>query len=289
MWRDAFFINNEQVSIRLYHPDPDECRAPVIILCHDLCGVQAWMLPEVACYFAGAGFAVATFDYRGFGASEGERGRLSMAQQGEDLCGVIDWLTQRPDIDGSRIGLWGAGLGCKSLITAALKRPAVRALACLQPWGSGQSWFAESESAWRRLLQQQASMESERKMMGTELWLTLPQILKKREARQFYQLCQKRFPDMPGRLPIATVQEIAQCDSAALAPNVKQPVFVVLPGQQSRQEWQESLLFYQALGGDKALSVIEGAGYYDLYTQPRLGAVLRSQSVWFEFRLKNAR
>ncbi|WP_421105902.1 alpha/beta hydrolase [Serratia marcescens] len=287
MWKDSFLIGNERVSLRLYHPGG--CRAPVIILCHDLCGVQAWMLPEVACYFVGAGFAVVTFDYRGFGASEGERGRLSMAQQEEDLCGVIDWLQELKHIDSSRIGLWGVGLGCKSLITAALKRPTVRALTCLQPWGSGQAWFAESERAWRDLLHLQTYMERERKTTGSELWLTLPQLLKKREARQFYQLCQKRFPDMPGRLPIAIIQDIAQCDITVLAPEVKQPTFVVLPGVQSLSEREESRLFYQALGGSKALSVVEGAGYYDLYAQPRLGEVLRSQLVWFEFRLKNAR
>lgn len=49
---------------------------PLIILCHGFCGIRNVLLPCFANAFTEAGFATITFDYRGFGESDGERGRL---------------------------------------------------------------------------------------------------------------------------------------------------------------------------------------------------------------------
>ncbi|MDQ3097687.1 MAG: alpha/beta hydrolase, partial [Chloroflexota bacterium] len=47
--------------------------------------------------FTDAGFAVLIFDYRGFGASEGDRGTLSPAWQAEDWRNAIAYLRGRDD------------------------------------------------------------------------------------------------------------------------------------------------------------------------------------------------
>lgn len=47
---------------------------PLIILCHGFCGIRNVLLPCFANAFTEAGFATITFDYRGFGESEGETG-----------------------------------------------------------------------------------------------------------------------------------------------------------------------------------------------------------------------
>ncbi len=51
-----------------------------------------------------------TFDYRGFGESDGERGRLVPAMQTEDIISAIGQKKQEC-IDNQRIGLWGTSLG----------------------------------------------------------------------------------------------------------------------------------------------------------------------------------
>ncbi|EFM2090824.1 alpha/beta fold hydrolase [Escherichia coli] len=61
--------------------------------------------------FTEAGFATITFDYRGFGESDGERGRLVPAMQTEDIISVINWAEEQECIDNQRIGLWGTSLG----------------------------------------------------------------------------------------------------------------------------------------------------------------------------------
>ncbi|GJH97008.1 hypothetical protein ECZC10_48560 [Escherichia coli] len=47
-----------------------------------------------------------TFDYRGFGDSDGERGRLIPEMQIDDIVTVINWAKEQPFIDKERVGLW---------------------------------------------------------------------------------------------------------------------------------------------------------------------------------------
>ncbi len=72
---------------------------------------QECSAPCFANAFTEAGFATITFDYRGFGESDGERGRLVPAMQTEDIISVINWAEKQECIDNQRIGLWGTSLG----------------------------------------------------------------------------------------------------------------------------------------------------------------------------------
>src|ERR671933_7695 len=54
-----------------------------------------------------AGYAVLAFDYRGFGASEGERGWVRPDWQLQDILNAITYLATRPEVDGRRLGTYG--------------------------------------------------------------------------------------------------------------------------------------------------------------------------------------
>ena len=59
--------------------------------------------------FVEAGYAVFTFDYRGWGDSEGERGWIRPEDQIEDILSSITYVQSRPDLDSQRVSLWGIG------------------------------------------------------------------------------------------------------------------------------------------------------------------------------------
>ncbi len=108
----------EGIALTLRMPEGNQ-KPPLIILCHGFCGIRNVLLPSFANSFTEAGFATITFDYRGFGESEGERGRLVPAMQTEDIISVISWAEQQTDIDNQRIGLWGTSLGGCHVFSAA--------------------------------------------------------------------------------------------------------------------------------------------------------------------------
>ncbi len=72
---------------------------------------QRNLLPDFAEAFTRAGFSTITFDYRGFGDSDGERGRLVPAMQIDDIISVVNWAREQPSLDAQRIGLWGTSFG----------------------------------------------------------------------------------------------------------------------------------------------------------------------------------
>lgn len=95
---------NPVIAVTLRKTEGMEPR-PIIILCHGFCGIQPILVPAYAEEFTRAGFTTLTFDYRGFGDSDGERGRLVPAMQIEDIHSVIVWAKQQPGVDAARLGL----------------------------------------------------------------------------------------------------------------------------------------------------------------------------------------
>jgi len=94
----------------LYIPDNIEAgqRAPAIVMAHGFSGVKEQFLDHFAEKFVDAGFVTLVFDYRYFGESAGEpRGQLFPLEQVEDYRNAITWLSDQPQVDPARIGVWG--------------------------------------------------------------------------------------------------------------------------------------------------------------------------------------
>jgi len=98
----------------LYLPDdlPPGGRVPGIVMANAVSAVKEITLPGYAERFAAAGFAALAFDYRRFGASEGEpRNHLDPHDQQQDVRNALTWLRAQPEIDPERVGGWGISLG----------------------------------------------------------------------------------------------------------------------------------------------------------------------------------
>jgi uncharacterized protein len=129
--------------------DNAEKALPTIIQCHGWGGVAARLRPE-ALAFARAGYFVVTFDYRGWGPSEGRliatrplvRGKPGDALTAEvleiresvdpldqttDLLNVIHWVHGEKQCDVKRIGLWGTSYSGGHVVYAAARDDRVRA------------------------------------------------------------------------------------------------------------------------------------------------------------------
>ena len=125
----------------LHLPDPDEHGAPVpgIVMSHGFSATRTMGLPAFAEAFARAGFAVALYDHRCLGASEGSpRFDIDPWLQTLDMRRVLDWLELRPEIDAGRLALWGSSFsGGESLVLASVD-PRVRAVIANAPFaGTG--------------------------------------------------------------------------------------------------------------------------------------------------------
>ncbi len=95
----------------LYRPDA-RAAAPCLVMAHGFGGVRELRLDAFAERFAAAGLAALVFDYRHFGASDGEpRQILDIERQHEDWAAAIAYARALEGIDPARIVLWGTSFG----------------------------------------------------------------------------------------------------------------------------------------------------------------------------------
>ncbi len=97
---------------------------PAITMAHGYGGTREHGLEPFAKRFAEGGFAVLLHDHRGFGPSGGEpRQDIDPWQQIKDWRRAISFLESRPEVDSSRIGLWGTSYaGGHAIVLGATDR-----------------------------------------------------------------------------------------------------------------------------------------------------------------------
>ena len=78
-------------------------------MAHGFSAVKEMYLSNFAEKFAEAGFVVLVFDYRFLGEGEGvPRQHVLPAEQHKDYRNAITWISQHPEVDEQRIGIWGS-------------------------------------------------------------------------------------------------------------------------------------------------------------------------------------
>lgn len=140
MRRDVEFAS-QGVRCRAWAYVPDERvkrPAPCIVMAHGLGGTREAALEPYAERFAGAGFYVLLFDYRYLGASDGEpRQLISISRQLEDWAAAIAFARTMPDVDPTRIGLWGSSFSGGHVLMAAARDQRIAAISAQCPMMDG--------------------------------------------------------------------------------------------------------------------------------------------------------
>lgn len=131
-------------------------KRPAIILCHGWGGVRTHLNQAYAPEFAGAGYVVLTFDYRGWGDSDSRlvirekmpepdasgmitvraqaiRELVDPFDQTEDIISCLDFLTGEPGVDPARIGLWGTSFGGGHVVYVAAHDKRVKCIVSQVP------------------------------------------------------------------------------------------------------------------------------------------------------------
>lgn len=117
-----FYSNGSRCSAWLYLPAGDR-RCPVIVMAHGLGGVREMQLDTYAERFSAAGYACFLFDYRNYGASDGnKRQRINVAEQLTDWNHAINFIKRCDKIDGSKVLLFGSSFSGGHVITLSAKR-----------------------------------------------------------------------------------------------------------------------------------------------------------------------
>ena len=126
MRRDIEFKTEDGVTLRGWHYRAQRVdgAAPTVVMAHGFSATKEIYLDRFAEVFAAAGLGVIVYDHRNLGPSDGlPRGHVDPWQQINDYRDAITFAQTLPDVDPSRIGVWGSSYsGGHVLVVAAIDR-----------------------------------------------------------------------------------------------------------------------------------------------------------------------
>ena len=278
-----FFSEGSLIKGHLYAPDTDSHTAyPAVVLAHGFAGVKEMLLPAYAAYFAQNGIAALTFDYRGFGESEGTRGRLVPHEQITDIRNAITFLASLGTVDAHRIGLWGTSYGGANAIVAAAKDPRVKVLAVQLTFGNGERVIMGNKSDEEKAKLRESIDRIWTKAVTTnkQMMLGVSRLLADEQSKAFYNAHVEQFDALKIKMPFLTMKEtIEHCPKAVIG-NVRVPVIITVAGNDGVNPPVESHRLFELANDPKSLIEIEGATHYEVYEGVHFQTAAGAQLSW---------
>lgn len=255
---------------------PDEFREPVRAIVQG----PGWLgLKDARLYvryheaLTAAGFGVLVFDYRGFGDSEGEHGRLSLRDQLEDLVNAVTYLTTRDDVDADAIGAFGSGgTGGGNAVLLAARDTRVRAVVSQLPVADGRDWLRRMrrEYEWIRYLEE---LDKDRRLRVTtgvgrmvhpreEIMIATPE----RQATNVKADVDTRIPTA---VPLSCAEEIIDYRPIDAASKLRTPLMVIGVENDATTPTDHAVAIYEAARGPRELLLQRRTSHYAAYEQYR--------------------
>jgi pimeloyl-ACP methyl ester carboxylesterase len=270
--RVSFYSGDHLLAADLSLPDglaPGETR-PGIVLCNGYTATKELFLPETAAVLAGAGYAVLSFDYTGWGESEGSRHCLAPSGRVMDAHAAVTFLGLQSAVDHTWVGVLGWSYGGATAIWLAAIDERLGCTVSIGGVGDGTRWMRSVRDAdeWASLLARSTSDRSRRVLDGRSGLALRTEILKlDPESVKFLARARQAKKGAADEIPLAFVDETITFNPEWVVGRISPHAVLLVTGENDLivPPAEAEALFAHA-GEPKKLSVIEGAGHYDLYT-----------------------
>ncbi len=267
--RVSYYSQGSKISAVLYLPDgaPAGGRRPGIVLCHGFTGIKELILPEYARAFAAAGYTALAFDYRGFGESEGERGRLIPYEQVMDIRNSITFMETLEEVDPERIGLWGTSYGAANVIyTAGIDQRARCVVAQVGFGDGGRAMSRRPAQEVAPVLEMIRNERHQRVLTGKSTMVDPLLILNDPDSVAFFTQAAKEFPQLKIQIPLETVEATLEYRPEDVVHRIAPRALLLMAAEfDVPTPPDEFRSLYAKAGEPKKLVVFEGIRHYDIY------------------------
>lgn len=139
----TFFSEGSRLQATIYYPDDlsSDGLHPSLVINSGYQGFNEFYPKMFATRMTERGFVCLGFDYRGMADSEGEKGRVLLEEQAQDVRNAVTFIRAQSDIDPRRVGLVGWGMGAANVVMAAAKGGGVAGVAALNGFYDGERWL----------------------------------------------------------------------------------------------------------------------------------------------------
>ncbi len=264
----AFFSSGHRLAADLHLPDAETgAPYPVVIPCSGYQGLKVIHPERFARALTKRGYAVLAFDYRGFGMSEGERGRLVPQEWAEDVRAAVDRVGSLPELDATRIALLGWGLGGGVVVAEAAEDERVCAVVACNGIADGyrSTRNMHDEGSWDELLKRVEADRSHRTCTGrSEITSPWDIVRLDLDSRTDQYVCDELYqaPGFGSGVTLESADYLLRFQPAAVAGRLSpRPLLIIHGSENQLHHPEEAQALYDAAAQPKRLELLEGRGH----------------------------
>ena len=283
-----FYSEGFKLCGDVYTPDglqAGEVRAAVL-LCHGYTGVKDLYLPDNAKTLNDAGYVVMTFDYKGWGDSEGTRSRLAPYSRVMDVQAAMTFLALQPEADEDRIGLYGTSYGGATVSWVGAVDQRAKCIVSVVGIGHGARWMSRVRRVdeWRDLLEQSKSDREARATTGQSQMVERSEILlPDRQSAELAAAARRNNPAAVSTIPMEYVDDTVGFNPEWIVGHISpRPILFITSDNDRLVLPEESEQLYAHAGEPKKLVVLKGYGHYEVYTEPAFSEVMGATLDWYQ-------
>jgi alpha-beta hydrolase superfamily lysophospholipase len=259
-----FFSDGQRLDGEFWHP-PSSSHSAVVVPCSGYLGLKALQPARFARALVARGYACLCFDYRGFGFSDGERGRIVPSEQVDDIRATVDLLSSREDTASSPLVLLGWGLGGALVIAEAADDRRVDAVVALNAIADGYrtTRALHDDASWAALMERLERDRAERLRHGRSGLIPAFEVVRLRGPTRAY-VETELYKDSGYGFPVtchASEQLLRFSVEHLVGRIAPRPLFLAHGSANDLYRPEEAQRLYELAREPRELHLLEGAGH----------------------------
>jgi fermentation-respiration switch protein FrsA (DUF1100 family) len=282
----TFYSEGYKLVGDVYSPDdlaPGEKR-PGIVLCHGYTGVKDLYLPDNARVLTQAGYMVLTFDYKGWGESEGPRSRLAPFSRVSDVQAALTFFGTLPEVQADGLGLYGTSYGGATVVWVAAMDARAKCVVSVVGVGHGARWMrsVRRPDEWFDLLERSREDRLQRALTGKSAFVDRSEILlPDRQSAVLAAQARRNNPAAINTLPLEYIDDTLSFHAEWVVDKIApRPIMFITTDNDRLVPPEESRHLYVLAGEPKKLVILKGYGHYEVYVEPAFSEVMAATLAW---------
>ena len=287
----SFYSEGTRLSGDLFLPPdlkPGEQRAG-IVLCHGYTGVRDLYLPDNARELNAAGYVVLTFDYKGWGDSDGSKSRLAPYGRVTDSQAALTFLGAQPMVDDQRLGLYGTSYGGATVTWTAAIDQRVKCTVSVVGIGHGRRWMrsVRHPDEFADLLERANADRVNQAITGTSEFVERNAILlPDRQSAALAAAARAKNPAAVSEIPMEYINETLEFHPEWVVDKIApRPILFIATDNDRLVPQDESESLYAKAGEPKKLVVLKNWGHYEVYAGEAFRQVMAPTLAWYREHL----
>ncbi|MBS0638593.1 MAG: alpha/beta fold hydrolase [Proteobacteria bacterium] len=260
-----------------------------IVLCHGYTGVRNLYLPDTAKALNDVGYVVLTFDYKGWGDSDGPKSRLAPYSRVADSQAALTFLGAQDMVDAERLGIYGTSYGGATVVWVAAVDPRVKAVVSVVGIGHGRRWMrsVRRPDEFVDLLKVSEADRVRRVMTGQSEFVDRNSVLlPDRQSAELAAAARRGNPGAVSEIPLEFIDDTLGFHPEWIVDKISpRPVLFITCDDDRLVPPEESESLYAHAKEPKKLVVLKGWGHYEVYAGEAFRQVIEPTIAWYQEHL----